>query len=229
MLRGMDLETFQNRMLDSLEAYVSDNPGADVEYLTQVARRDTRDARITDVKVEQQVDVSPLLVGRPDGAVVHLRHVLEGAVLTQRVRSPTAARGDLWTTLALAPFTMLALAGPLPLAAGGELRSSSFGHDALVGPVGWLPEVDAWELVALTLTDGAIHASRVDEADLGDLERQQQVREVIARHYRRERWFSGTDRLEDRPAEVVSAIALALLEEPRLFAQPPTTKNGGRY
>jgi len=37
---------------------------------------------------------------------------------------------------------------------------------------------------------------------------------------RRERWFTGSDDPENRPAEVVNAIALALLEEPALLADP---------
>lgn len=209
-----------DRLHEALQAQVRTQPGATVSHLARRVRRETHDARVSELEVEQHVDRSPVLVGRPDGGVVHLRHVIEGSVLTQRVRASTSGRTDLWTTLALAPFTMLALNGPLPLAGGGELRASAFGHSALVGPEGWLPEVQPWELVSLKLRDGEIHTGAVGESDLGDLARHQRARELIARHYRRERWFSGTDDLESRPAEVVNAIALALLEDPALLAEP---------
>ena len=191
-----------------------------MEFLARLARKETRDARVTDDEVEGRIASSPVLIGRPDGGVAHLSHALEGSVLTQRVRSSTARRNDLWTTLALMPYFLLAVDNPLPLASGGELRAAAFGHAALVGPDGWLPEVAPWELVALALRDGKIHTCAVQESDLGDLARHQRVRELIARHYRRERWFTGSDDPENRPAEVVNAIALALLEEPALLAKP---------
>jgi hypothetical protein len=216
----MTPEDRDDRLHDALEAQVCAQPGSTVNLLTRRVRRTTRDATVSELEVERHVDRSPVLVGLPDGTVTHLRQVLEGSVLTQRVRSATAGRTDLWTTLALAPLTMLALGEPLPLASGGLLRAGAFGHSALVGPAGWLPEVQPWELVGLELCGGEVHPRVVRESELGDLARHQRVREAIALHYRRERWLSGTEHLETRPAEVVNAIAFALLEDPKLLAEP---------
>lgn len=216
----MTPEDRDDRLHDAIEAQVCAHPGSTVSMLTRRARRDTRDATVSEFEVEHHVDRSPVLIGMPDGTVTHLRNVLEGSILTQRVRSSTGDRTDLWTTLALAPLMMLALGEPLPLASGGVLRAAQFGHSALVGPEGWLPDVPPWGLVALEVRGGEVHTRVVLESELGDLPRHQQARELIALHYRRERWLTGRDHLETRPAEVVNAIAYALLEDPTLLAVP---------
>ena len=216
----MTPEERDDRLHDALEAQILAQPGATVSVLTRRARRETRDATVSEFEVEHHVDRSTVLVGLPDGTVTHLRHVLEGAVLTQRVRASTEGRTDLWTTLALAPLMMLAIGEPLPLATGGVLRAAAFGHSALIGPAGWLPEVPPWGLVALELRAGEVNTRVVPESELGDLPRHQRARELLALHYRRERWLTGTDDLETRPAEAVNAIAYALLEDPTLLAEP---------
>ncbi len=204
---------------DALEQCV--RAGArDVTWLTAQARRVRRDARIDESAVLEAVATSTVLVERPDGTVDHLVRVLDGVVLTQRVRASTGDRSDLWAGVALQPLLNILAFTSLPVAGGGQVRRSPFGHEAIVGPPGWLPAVSPYELIGVRLERGELRAEQVDTSALPGLERQQQVRELIAHHYRRERWWGGEDELESRPGELVRALALAHLEVPDLLRTP---------
>lgn len=192
----------------------------EVDLLIRRARRVCRDARIDVALVEATVDGSTILVGLPDGRVDYLIRVLDGAMFTQRVRAATNGRRDLWTTAAVQPLVAAVTMHPLPLASGGELSLAEHGLSAVFGPDGWLPDVPALGLVALGISAGAVTVRAVSFDELPSLPEQQQVREVIAAHYRRERWWSGEDDLESRPGELVRAITYAHLEHPGIFARP---------
>jgi len=86
-------------------------------------------------------------------------------------------------TSALAPLVTVLIEGPLPLLTGGELRIAEFQH-AVVGPDGWLPDVESGGLVALGIVRGQVEVVAVEPAP--DLRHEQDVRELLARHYRNE-------------------------------------------
>lgn len=186
--KGIDVDHDLHEVLEQL---VRLGGPADIPWLTAEARRARRDARIIDETVEAVVDCSTLLVWRPDGRVDHLLNVLDGIVLTQRVRAPLANRADLWATVALQPLLNILAVTTLALDGGGEVRRAPSGHEGLVGPVRWLPDVDRFALVAVRLKDGRISAEPVDENALPSLERQKQVRALVADHYRKERWWGS--------------------------------------
>lgn len=203
-----------------LEEEVERAGPVNLEWLAGRARRRQKDARIDADAVADVVHASTLLVWRPDGTVDHLSRVLDGIVLTQRARAPLADRCDLWATFALQPLLNLAVYRPLRLVGGGEVRRPPSGDEVLIGPPGWLPAVDRYGLVGLRLSNGLLSTSLVQPDSLPDLARQQQVRALIAERYRRERWWRGEDDLESRPAELVRALTLARMEDPRLLADP---------
>lgn len=207
------------RLATTLHEIVRDKP-SDVAWLTARARRLLRDARVDEEAVYGAVCASTLLVERPDGTVDHLGRLLDGCVFTQRVRGPLDGRRDLWATAALQPLLNLFVDGPLLADGGGEVRRSPFGQEALVGPDGWLPVADPYTLVGVRLLGGALRCEPVDPDTLPSLPDQQRVAELIAAHYRRERWWTGQDDVGALPGELVHAITLAKLEDPRLFSTP---------
>jgi len=162
---------------------------------------------------------APTLVGLPAGPVSHLVHVLEGQWFSQRVRARTGGRNDLWVTSALAPLVTVLIEGPLPLRTGGELRVAEHFQQAVVGPDGWLPDVESGGLVALRIDRGQVEVAAVDQL-AQDVRHEQDVRELLARHYRNERWFC-----DDEPTvrhTLTRAVASSVLEHPSLFVAPLT-------
>lgn len=171
------------------------------------------------------IECSTMFVRRPDGLVDHVLCVLEGNVFTHRVRAPLAGRTDLWLGSGVQPVLNVTAFRPLPLADGsGDVRRSDTGHDVLVGPPGWLPDVDRYQLIGLRITDRRLSVEQVSEDDLPTPEQQLRVRRMLSEIYRIERSMDPTTRYEDelatRPAYLARAITLALLEDPALFATP---------
>ncbi len=204
-----------------LERLTREHGATDIGWLTRRARRECRDARVIEEVVRATVELSALLVWRPDGTIDHLMHVLDGSVLTQRVRAPLADREDLWCSVALHPLLTITKFAQIPLADGsGEVRLAPSGQDVLMGPRGWLPDVPRFGIVGLRLRGGRLTAVPVAESSFPDLPDQERVRRLLAGHYRTERWYSGCDDPESRPAEMVRALALGLLEDPALLAEP---------
>ena len=204
-----------------LDALVRKHGATDFEWLCRRARKELRDGRVDPKAIEQEISRSTVLLWRPDGTVDHLLHVLDGCILTQRARAPLADRCDLWCTVALQPLLNVAANTPLSLANGtGEVRKAPNGQEVLVGPPGWLPDVPRYGVVGLRVDDGLLSAVPVDEAEFPDLPRQEQVRQLLAHHYRIERWYSGDDDVQTRPAEMVQALGLGLLEDPDLLSVP---------
>lgn len=192
-----------------------------LSWLVARARRERRDARIDEQALIDVIECSTILVALVDGRIGWLGEVLDGIVLTQRVRAPLAGRVDLWGGLSIQPLLNIAAYRSLPLAGGGEVTRMESGADVLVGPKGWLPDVARFGLVALRWKDGALTVEAVDEADQQHSpEALQAMGVLVGSHYRRERWWGGDDALESRPAELVRAITLARMEDPGFLSVP---------
>ena len=206
---------------DELERLVRENGPTGIDWLVRRARGALKDARIDDDVVDHVVSTSTLLVWRPDDSVDHLLHVLDGSILTQRARAPLAGRPDLWCTVALQPLLAILTFTALPLADGsGEVRAPRNGQNVMVGPTGWLPDVPRFGVVGIRIEDGKLSTEMIDEATFPNLPTQEQLRQLLARHYRIERWYSGQDDVQTRPGEMISALGAGLLEDPDLLAQP---------
>ncbi len=197
---------------------LADGPMAASE-LAQHMRRRLLTRCIDGRLVEMLVERSPLLVGRPDGSVIRLIDLLEGSVFTQRVAHSEGRRRDLWSSLALAPLMAWLDHERLCLTSGEPLARGAFGHDTIVGPTGWLPAVPAGSLVSLTVTDGRVAVAAVDDQALLTAEPEGAVRRALSRHYRTATWWTEED-LADRPYELTTAVATALVEDPRLLREP---------
>lgn len=192
---------------------------ADLDWLTRRLRSELKDPRVTVECVTATVMTTTVLIGRPDGRVCRLVDVLEGQTLTHRVPAATAGRTDLWTNLSLQPLYAYAGIDPLPLTTGGELTAGRFGHAALIGPPGWLPDVPAGGLVGLTVERGRVRVVPLPEGVNASPEHEQQVRATLAQHIREEAWWSDYGE-PNREAELNRAIGHALLEDPDLFRRP---------
>ena len=215
------LDTIDHRLHDEIVGLLFDHGAQDVSWLARRARRSLRDARVNEQAVREVLAASSLVVPRPDGTVDHALSVLEGNVLTHRARAPLAGRTDLWLGCGVQPLLNVAAFRPLRLADGsGEVRRAATGHDVLVGPAGWLPEVERYELVGLRVSDQQLVVEAVAEEDLASPEDQLRARRMLSSIYTAERYFIGDDDLSTRPAELARSISVALLEDPALFATP---------
>lgn len=210
-----------HRLHDKVVGLVLDQGPQDVGWLARRARRDLRDARVDEQAVIEVLQTTTLLVTRPDGTVDHALALLEGNVLTHRVRASLAGRRDLWLGCGVQPLLNIAAYRPLPLADGtGEVRRAVTGDDALVGPAGWLPDVDRYQLIGLRISDQRLSVDAIAEDDLASPEDQLRARRMLSSIYTTQRHFVGDDDLATRPAELARSISLALLEDPALFATP---------
>lgn len=175
----------------------------------------TTDARLVEMLVER----STVLVGRPDGTVIRLLDLLEGSVFTQRVAHADGARRDLWSTLALTPLVSWLLREGLCLSSGEPLTCGRFGHDTILGPAGWLPEMSPGALVSLTVRGGRVEVAPVADDGIVGPSEEGRVRRALTRHYRSTTWWTEED-LAGRPHELTTAVANALVEDPSLLRRP---------
>ena len=220
-MAGYQLPDVDDALHDVLERLTREHGASDLEWLTARARKERRDARVDADAVAAVVESSTLLAVHPNGTVDHLMHVLDGAILTQRARAPLADRTDLWCTVAMQPLLNITAFTSLPLADGsGHVTRAPFGQEVLVGPERWLPDVPRYGVVGMRLQGGMLSPTTVDEADFPDLEEQERTRQLLAHHYRIERWYAGDDDLQTRPAEMVRALQYARLEDPELLSTP---------
>lgn len=142
--------------------------------------------------VEALVDAATPLVTRPDGRVEFLGDVLDGIVLTHRVRGSLRDRTDLWLGDGVQPFLAMACLHPLPLTTGGEARlTETADHPVLLGPPGWLPPADSGDLIALCWRDGQLAVRLVDPDELAGPAEEDAVRRVLGERCRTERWWQG--------------------------------------
>lgn len=224
MLPNIDQPTDQlhRTVLDLLRDHCPQEAG----WLAARARKKLRDARITEESIYDLIAVSTMLVLRPDGRVDHILSLLEGNVLTHRVRARTAGRTDLWLGCGVQPLLNIAAYGPIGLADGsGEVTRPESGHEVLVGPPGWLPDIARYELIGLRITEQKLVVEPVSSDDLPSPEDQLRVRQMLSRIYQIEKTMDPSisvydDELVARPGNLARAISLALLEDPELFATP---------
>ncbi|WP_169744219.1 hypothetical protein [Knoellia aerolata] len=160
-----------------------------------------------------------LLVGMPDGRICRLLDVLDGQTLTHRVEAATTGRTDLWTNVSLLPLLVCAALDPIPLVTGGALTAAEFGHPALVGPPGWMPDVPAGALLALTVERGRVRIEALSDGVGSTPAQEQRVRAILGRHIRDEAWWSDVAE-PNREAELNRAVSHGLIEDPELFRTP---------
>jgi hypothetical protein len=215
------IDHIDHRLHDHVVHLVAEQGPQNLEWLVRRARRDLRDARVDEQAVFDVIEVSTLLVPRPTGDIDYAVRLLEGNVLTHRVRADLSGRNDLWLGTGTQPLLNAAAYRPIPLADGsGEVRRAEPGHDALIGPDGWLPDVKRYQLIGLRVSGGKLEVFHVADDDLASPEEQLRLRELLSTTYQRERGWARDDDLAGRPAMLARTISLALLEVPDLFATP---------
>ncbi|MFW5471092.1 hypothetical protein ACOCJ4_13725 [Knoellia sp. CPCC 206435] len=190
-----------------------------LDWLTGRLRAEFRDARVTRESVIAMAMNATVLVGRPDGRICRLLDVLDGQTLTHRVEAATTDRTDLWTNVSLQPLLLCASLDPIPLVTGGELTAAEFGHPALLGPAGWLPDVPAGTVLALTVEGGRVRIEALPNGVGATAAQEQRVRAILGRHIREEAWWSDVGE-PNREAELNRALGHALIEDPELFRRP---------
>ena len=214
------------RLHEFLFDLVVDHGPQAVDWLAARARKRLRDAPVDAASVLDALEISTMLVQRPDGTIDHILSLLDGNVLTHRVRARTAGRKDLWLGCGVQPLLNVAAFRAIELADGsGAVRRPQSGHEVLVGPPGWLPDIDRYRLIGLRITGGQLIVEQVSEDDLPQPEEQLRVRRMLSGIYQREKGYmpfldTYEDELIARPANLARAISLALLEDPDLFATP---------
>ena len=192
-------------------------------------------ARKPGTTVKSALNRSDCFVLLPDGRYDAVARMLDGAVLTHRVRAATAATGrqTLFAGHELALLDELLSAGPLPLVSGGEVRRSRGDVDGLFGPPGWLPDVAAGTLVALRVSGGTMAVKPVGDATEAMDRRAARLREVVTRHLGATddrpsaTWRNGYDAWPDYSRSLTGwrrtlsrAMMRALAECPDLLAEP---------
>ena len=203
---------------DRVVALVRDEGPLEIATLTRRARL-SLGRPVDELTVRVLLDTANLLVERPDGRVAYLGDVLDGIVLTHRVRGSLRDRTDLWLGYAVQPFLTMAVVGPLPLVDGGEARLGETCDPVLVGPPGWLPPAEHGDLVGLHWQHGRLAVRVVDPDDLAGPAEEDAVRRVLGEHCRSETW-DGPDEDWVRNALLVRALATARLEDPAFLSTP---------
>ncbi|WP_028637466.1 hypothetical protein [Nocardioides sp. URHA0032] len=207
---------------DSLVHLVREHGPLDLRTLARRARLTAGRPAVDETTVSAVVATGTLLVERPDGRVTYLGDVLDGIVLTHRVRGSLRDRTDLWLGRGVQPFLAMAVLEPLPLASGGEARLAETPDPVLLGPDGWLPPAEHGDLVALQWSAGQLHLRLVDPAELPGPAEEDGVRRLLSAHCRTERWWSDGDEDWVRNALLLEALGRARLEDPQLLSTPHT-------
>jgi hypothetical protein len=154
----------------------------------------------------------------PDGRWTCAAWLLDGAVLTHRVRSPTDGRRDLWPRNDVFPLDPLLPRG-LPLVDGGNVTVADSHRSrtlVLLGPPGWLPAVPAGTLLALRWHAGSLSVAPTEVDPSAVADQIAMLREAFGYH----REMTPVRRWQSPPA---AAVLGALLETPGLLtaALPP--------
>ncbi|GAA1139784.1 hypothetical protein [Nocardioides aquiterrae] len=209
-------ETLHDRLVGAVRR---DGP-TDVATLTRRVRLAAGDHRVTETAVRVVLDSATLLVHRPDGRVAWLGDVLDGIVLTHRVRGSLADRCDLWLGQSVQPFLAMAALEPLPLATGGEARIADTLDPVLIGPPGWLPAAEAGDLVSLTWTRGRLSVGVVPPDEVAGPAEEEAVRCLLGERCRTELWWAAGDDDWVRHALLIRALSSVRLEDPDFLSTP---------
>ncbi len=205
---------------DTLVVLTRDHGPLDVPELCRRARQSSGRRGVDEAAVRRILDIATLLVPRPDGTIAYLGDVLDGVVLTHRVRGPLADRRDLWVGHGVQPFLAMAEITPLPLATGGEVRAADTVDPVLLGPPGWLPPAEPGDLVALCWSGGRLSVRVVEPDELPGPAEDDDVRRILAERCRTELRREARDDEWLRAALLIQALAVARLENPRLLSSP---------
>ena len=159
---------------------------------------------------------SVLAIELPDGRWDTTLRRLTRSIFTVRPRNRLRER-ILWVHQDLEPLDALAREHGFALASGGFARSGSTELRTLVGPEGWLPEVDAGEVLGLRWDGRLLHVEGpVDVPALTD-PRVLRARELLRVHSH----VLGRDTWRDPGVGRWSRVILsALQEDPDLFGEP---------
>jgi hypothetical protein len=179
-----------------------------------------RDAPVDPRLVAQLVHVDPTLVARPDGRVSWLGEVLDGVVLTHRVRARVERRHQLWLSVSAVPLFEIAMCGPLPLESGGEVRAGRAQVDALVADHEWLPPLVPGDLLALQWRDGVLSVRTVAADELAGDESREHVRTLLLDHCPVEPPDADDDVRARNASLLTHALGQARLEDPDLLSSP---------
>ena len=184
---------------------------------TRLRRRDQPvDPRL----VAQLVHVDPTLVPRPDGRISWLGEVLDGIVLTHRVRARVERGHQLWLSVSVVPLFEIAMCAPLPLESGGEVRAGRAQVDTLVADHEWLPPLQAGDLLALRWDDGVLSVRTVVQDELADDVSRDHVRALLLDHCPVEPPDADDDLRSRNAGLLTHTLGQARLEDPDLLSTP---------
>lgn len=182
------------------------------EEIHRVLLEDGTTSAKTATGVRQSLAGSPLAFPLPDGRWDLTTRALAGVVLTVRPRS-RIRHDTLWVHDDLGPFDSLLTGRRLPLTAGGTAELGGGQVRTLVGPPGWLPDVQPGGLIGLRWTGVALEVFAAEVApehrDVTDL------RQLLKRHH-----VSLKTQYSYRETSLSAVLISALREDPEAFAQP---------
>lgn len=203
------------------------------ELAERVSAAGLTTARKPETTVKSALSRSSGIIRLPDGRYDAVRRMLDGSVLTHRVRAATTGRNVLFAGHELEPFDELFAAGPLPLVSGGEVRRSASDMMGLYGPPGWVPDVPADTLLALRFGAGVLAVTAVEDSAETMDRRAGRLLGVVSRHLgtKDERpaasWRYGYDEWPDYTRTLTGwrrilshGLLRALAECPDLLAEP---------
>jgi len=205
---------------DVLVTLVRERGPLGLRTLTRQARLTAGRGGLDEDAVAALVGTATLLVPQPDGRVAYLGDVLDGIVLTHRLRGSLRDRTDLWLGHGVQPFLAMACHTPLPLVTGGEARLTETEDPVLLGPDGWLPPAEHGDLIALHWRGGQLAVHVVDPDKLAGPVEEDAVRRLLSERCRTERWWQGDDEDWVRNALLLEALGRARLEDPDLLSTP---------
>lgn len=173
---------------------------------------------------KQALSYDPRFVHLHDDVYDATANLLDGSWFTVRVRYRRPGRTQLFVDRELGPLLPLLKRGGLPLLAGGEVHYREHGPaPGLVGPPGWLPDLDSGALLGLQLRSGrlAVVPVEVDEEAVAD--EMAQLRELVTRHAHvidRDHFYAGRSSLHRDADDFGTVVLSAHFEAPDLLRRP---------
>jgi hypothetical protein len=197
-------------------AHISDQgPSTLAELARAAVDAEITQARNPETAVRAAIRDDRRIMARPDERYDTAVRLLDGATLTHRVRFSPRGRQELFAGRELAPFTECFTDGRLSLASGGVVHLAPAGAPAWCGPPGWLPDVAAGTLLALTINGGRLSVRPVTLDSAAITGRVRLLRTTLARHAG---WLTG--RLPSLGVPLTRTVLSALVEVPDLLAEP---------
>jgi hypothetical protein len=164
---------------------------------------------VVDAHLEHLLDEGGPVAYLPDDRMVHVPSLLDGVVLTRRLTETEAGGGVLNASFDLAAFDRSALWLPT----GDEVGVVSVepGHLAWLGPEDWLGEVEAGDVLAVTVDgDDVVTVNPVLLPDRPDPELVERIRAA---------YEDAVDRME-QPVDSHRLVLSVVVDAPELFRKP---------